>query len=243
MNYRNRIYQSYSTKRVNKLAPDTVAGFKPREPYLKKIIKEHFPKDKNASILELGCGHGAFQYYITKSGYANSIGIDRSEEQIQEAYRLGIKNVILANLVNHINSVKNNSLDLLIVFDVIEHFTKNELSDLINEFYRVLNQGGKIICHTTNAESPFGFHSREGDFTHEIAFTRESIAQLFLSYGFREVNSFEDKPIPHGMKSWGRYVLWEYFVRNVYRFFTIVETGGCERTAIFSRNFLTVVVK
>jgi len=243
MNYRNKIYQSYTTKSINKLAPDTLAGFKPREPYLKKIIKEHFPKDKNASILELGCGHGAFQYYITKAGYSCSIGIDRSEEQIQEAYRLGIKNVIFANLVNHINSVKNNSLDLLIVFDVLEHFTKNELSDLMNEFYRVLNQGGKIICHTPNAESPFGNSVMKGDFTHETSFTRESIAQLFLSHGFREVNSFEDKPIPHGIKSWGRFVLWKYFVRNVYRFFTIVETGGCERNAIFSRNFLTVVVK
>ena len=152
-------------------------------------------------------------------------------------------NVILADLVNYINSLKNNSLDLLIVFDVLKHFTKNELSDLINECYRVLNQGGKVICHTPNAESPFGFHMREWDFTHEIAFTRESIAQLFLSHGFREVNSFEDEPIPHGIMSWGGFVLWKCFVRNVYRFFTIVSTGGCERNAIFSRNFLTVVIK
>ncbi|NUO08514.1 MAG: class I SAM-dependent methyltransferase [Candidatus Brocadia sp.] len=243
MGYREKIYKYYSSNRIGKLAPDTVTGFKPREPYLRKIIKEHFPADKHAKILEIGCGHGAFQYYITQSGYLNSIGIDRSEEQIKEAYRLGIRNVVYADLVSYIKAVKNNSVDLLIAFDVIEHFSKDELSDLVDDFYRVLKTGGKIISHQPNGESPFGNFVKTGDFTHEIAFTRQSIAQLFLSSSFKEVTSYEDKPIPHGLKSLMRFVLWEYFVRNFYRLLIGIETGDCDRNAIFSQNFLTVAYK
>ncbi len=243
MNYREKIYRYYSSNRIDKLAPDSSEGFRSREPYIMKIIREHFPKERDARILEIGCGHGAFQYYITQAGYTGSIGIDGSEEQIHEAYRLGIKNVVHTDLVDYMKTVTNNSVDLLVAFDVIEHFTKQELSDIVEEFYRVLKGTGKIICHTPNGEGPFGNFMRTWDFTHELAFTRQSIAQLFLSSGFKEVKSYEDKPIPHGFKSTVRYILWEYCIRNVYRLLVTIEAGSCDKDAIFSQNFLTVVRK
>lgn len=243
INYRRKIYKYYSTNRIGKLAPATVEGFKGRAPYLKKIIKEHFPANKNISILELGCGHGAFQYFIAKAGYINSYGIDGSEEQVQEAHRLGISNVIEEDIIGYINKTQDKSIDLLIAFDVVEHFTKEELSDLVDNFFRVLKKGGKIICHIPNGEGPFGYFIRTGDFTHEMAFTRQSIAQLFLSSGFGEVKSYEDKPIPHGVKSSIRYLLWEFLIRNMYRFIVAVETGNADGNAIYSQNFLVVVQK
>jgi len=243
LNYRHKIYKHYSSNRIDRLAPETIAGFRPRESYLKKLIKDYFPKDKNIKILEIGCGHGTLQYYIAQAGYVNSIGIDASEEQVKEAHRLGIKNVIFADLAEYINMVEDNSIDLLIAFDVIEHFTKDELSGLVDEFYRIVKKGGRIIIHTPNGESPFSGSIRYGDFTHELAFTRQSIAQLFLSSGFSDVKSNEDKPIIHGLKSLIRYLLWEYLIRKFYWFLVIVETGGCDKEAIFTQNFLTVVRK
>lgn len=243
MDYRQKIYKYYSSNRLDKLAPDTIAGFKSREPYLKKTIKDIFPADKSARILEIGCGHGVLQYYINQAGYTDCIGIDGSEEQVQDAHRLGIKNVLHADIVDYVKGVGDNSIDFLIAFDVLEHFTKGELSNLVDEFYRILKMNGKIICHIPNGGGPFGYFIRTGDYTHETAFTRQSIAQIFLSSGFKEVKSYEDKPIPHGLKSIVRYILWEYVVRNLYRFLVIVETGGCDKDAIFSQNFLAVVVK
>ncbi|OGW24280.1 MAG: hypothetical protein A2X55_04965 [Nitrospirae bacterium GWB2_47_37] len=243
MSYREKIYKYYSSNRIGRLAPDTVAGFKLREPYLKKIIRDHFPENKNARIVEIGCGHGAFQYYIRKAKYINSIGIDGSEEQIKEAHRLGINNVFLGDLSDYIKYCETESIDLLIAFDVIEHFTKAELSNLTDEFCRTLKRGGKIICHTPNAEGIFGNFMRHWDFTHEIAFTRQSIAQLFLSSGFSKMESYEDKPIPHGLKSLIRYMFWQYFVRQSYRLLMLIETGGCDKNAIFSQNFLTIAMK
>jgi len=242
-NYRQKIYKYYSSNRIGSLAPDTIEGFKLRHPYFKKLIRQHFPGDRQSRILELGCGHGAFLHSIHNEGYVNANGVDGSEEQVKEAERLGIAGVSKGDLVEYLGDIEDGSLDLVIAIDVLEHFTKDELSDLVDELYRVLKEGGKVICHQPNGEGPFGNFMREWDFTHETGFTRQSIAQLLLSRNFRKVVSYEDKPVVHGFKSLGRYLLWEYFLRQVYRFARVVETGSCDADAIFTLNFLTVADK
>lgn len=242
-NYRQKIYQYYSSNRVGELAPSTVTGFVPRQPYFNKIIRGHFPADRRSRILELGCGHGAFLYSMHKEGYMNAVGIDGSEEQVKEAKRLGISGIKKGDLVEYLDDCEEESLDLVIAFDVIEHFTKNELSLLVDNLHRVLKKGGKFICHQPNSEGPFGNFMRDWDFTHETGFTRQSVAQLFLSSGFSSIQSFEDKPVVHGVKSLVRFVLWEYLIRQIYNFITLVETGAKDRSAIYSMNFLSVIIK
>ena len=243
INYKDKIYKYYSKIGIRGLAPENISGFKQREPFFHNIIKNFFPRDKNASILEIGCGHGAFQYFISKNGYMNSIGVDNSESQINEAKRLNIKNVMQVDLISYLKIIKNESLDVLIAIDVIEHFSKEEIDKIIEEFYRVLKKGGIIITHQPNGESLFGGSMRYWDFTHELAFTRNSIAQIFLANGFLDVKSFEDKPLMHGWISSLRLFLWEFFVRPLFRFIIAVETGAADRDIILSRNFLTVIKK
>lgn len=241
--YREKIYRHYSTDRIGRLAPESVAGFRRRAPYFRKLIRDHFPAARSAAILEIGCGHGAFLYFMREAGYLGARGIDDSPEQVREAQRLGIGEVRQADLAGHLRTLPDASLDLLVAFDVIEHFTKEELSGLADEFYRVLKPGGRLITHQPNGEGPFGGFMRHWDFTHETGFTRQSIAQLFLSSRFRKVSSFEDKPVIHGLKSLGRYVLWQFFLRQTYRLMRIVETGGCDADSVFTLNFLTVAEK
>jgi len=241
-NYREKIYKYYSNISGRNLAPQTIEGFKSREPFFDKIINEHFPKNKDINILEIGSGYGSFGYFIQESGYKNYIGIDGSESQVNEAQRLGI-NIELGNLVEYIQNLEDKSIDLLIAIDVIEHFTKEELSDLVDDFYRVLKKSAKIITHQPNAESPFGGSIRYGDFTHELAFTRSSISQLFLASGFESVKSYEDKPLAHSVKSKVRRVLWDKMIRPIYKFALIVESGEVDEEIVLTKNFLTVIKK
>lgn len=241
--YRDKIYRRYSSDRLGRLAPETVEGFRPRAPYFRKLIREYFPAARSAAILEIGCGHGAFLYFMRQAGYVNATGIDDSPEQVQEARRLGIAEVQSADVAEHLKTIPAESLDVLVAFDVIEHFTKEELSGLADEFYRVLRPGGRLITHQPNAEGPFGSFMRHWDFTHETGFTRQSIAQLLLSSSFRKVSSYEDKPVVHGLKSLVRYLLWEFLLRQACRIARIVETGSCDADAIFTLNFLTVAEK
>jgi len=240
--YRQRIYAAYVQSRDTPLAPDTVAGLKPRLPYLRQLVSRHFPRDKQVSILELGCGHGALLYALAQEGFKNISGVDTSPEQVAAAQKLGIKGVEQGDLMTKLSSTGDASLDVVVAFDVIEHFTKSELIPFVDEVHRVLKPGGCWIIHTPNAESPFGVRMRYLDFTHEQAFTRTSLGQLLMASGFKSVQCYEDRPTIHGFKSATRAILWTC-IRIWLLFYLVVETGAFDRKAVFSQNLLAIVRK
>jgi 2-polyprenyl-3-methyl-5-hydroxy-6-metoxy-1,4-benzoquinol methylase len=240
--YRTRIYSSYVENREQNLAPDDLDGLKPRAPYLRKLVNSHFPADKAAVIIELGCGHGALLHFAREAGYDNIRGVDGSSQQVAAARQLGIEGVERGDLVKTLSAQTDASFDVVVAFDVIEHFTRDELLDIVDAVHRVLKPQGRWIIHTPNGESPFVASVLFGDLTHELAFTRTSLAQLLLSSGFMQVRCFEDTPIPHGVKSLVRWVLWKVF-RNMLRLYTAAETGDAGSAHIFSRNLLAVATK
>lgn len=240
--YRTRIYSRYVTARTAPLAPATLDGLTPRAPMLRRLVAQHFPADRQAVITDLGCGHGAIVHFARQAGYVNVRGVDGSPEQVAAARRLGIEGVEEGDLLQTLAGLPDESQDCIVTFDVIEHFTRDELVGVVDAVRRVLRPGGRWIIHAPNGESPFGGRMRYWDLTHELAFTRTSIAQLLLSSGFTQVQSFEDAPIPHGAKSLLRWGLWK-FIRGGLRLYLAAETGDTARDAIFSQNFLTVAVK
>jgi len=237
--YRARIYRNYLGDAQKGKTQIGLDKFKSRAPYLKKIIQDHFPQYKEANILELGCGHGAFIYFMQLTGYKNVAGVDISSEQVRVAGELGIKGIIEGDLMDFLTTQSANSQDIVISFDVIEHFKKNELIPFVDEVHRVLRKNGKWIIHTPNGESPFFGRILYGDFTHEQAFTRQSISQILLSSGFKDVQCFEDKPVVHGVKSAVRRILWEVF-RQGFLLFNASETGVWDRQSIFTQNLLVI---
>jgi len=240
--YRQRIYKQYNSARQQSIAPINLEGLKNREPYFCKLIREHFPPEKSGTILDLGCGYGALIYFARQAGYTNITGIDTSAEQVEAAKRLGIEGVQEGELLSALEIRSAESVETIIAFDLIEHFTKTELITLTDKVYRVLRPNGTYIVHTVNGESPFANAIRYGDFSHELAFTRTSVSQLLLSSGFREVKCFEDTPIRHGIISFLRWLLWK-IIRGFLRFYVAVETGDISSQHIFTQNFLTIAKK
>ncbi|MHB8405660.1 MAG: class I SAM-dependent methyltransferase [Gammaproteobacteria bacterium] len=240
--YRQRIYDTYVQTRDTPLAPDTLAGFKPRLPYLRQLVRKHFPSDRDAAILELGCGHGALLHVLAQAGYAYTQGVDTSPEQVAAAQKLGIEGVEQGDVMAKLHSTGGSSLDVVVAFDVIEHFTKPELIFLVDEVRRVLKPGGRWIIHVPNAESPFGARIRYSDITHEQAFTHTSLAQLLLASGFASVRCYEDRPVAHGIKSMIRSALWEC-IRLGLLFYIAIEMGTWDSCAVFSQNLLAVARK
>ena len=240
--YRERIYPKYGTSLKKSQAPLNISGLKPRSSFMKHIIFQFFPKDRKSKILDLGCGYGALIYFAKELGYTDIIGIDGSPEQIEASRSLGIDNVELGDLKVYLESIEESTLDCIITFDVLEHFSKDELQPIIDDIYRVLKQGGNWIIHTINAESPFFGRIRYGDYTHEMSFTKNSISQILISSGFEQVNCYEDKPIPHGIKSTIRSFLWKG-IHILLQIYILIETGSKEDDLIFTQNFLTVCYK
>lgn len=83
---------------------------------------------KNGKILDVGCGDMYITNKLIKEGY-NIIGIDRTKP-----YHLKMD---ATNM-----SFKDNSFDMVIAFETIEH------CDCINEIKRILKPGGKLVLST-----------------------------------------------------------------------------------------------
>ncbi|MCK9187956.1 bifunctional 2-polyprenyl-6-hydroxyphenol methylase/3-demethylubiquinol 3-O-methyltransferase UbiG [Acidithiobacillus sp.] len=237
--YRERIYAGYVSARDRPLAPTNLDGLAPRLPYFRQMIRRHFPENTHAAILELGCGHGTLLYALQQAGYRNARGVDGSPEQVGAARRLGIQGVSEGNVMDVLRETSAASQDVVVAFDLIEHFTKVELVGLIDAVHRVLKPDGRWIIHVPNAEGPFGSRMRYGDYTHELAFTRQSLAQVLLSSGFSGVRCFEDRPVLHGLKSLVRAGWWTV-IRAGLLFYIAVETGAFDHSAVFSQNLLAV---
>lgn len=242
MDHRKQIYEHYVSAGQSASSPADLSGLERRAPYLKRVIANHFPANREASIIDLGCGHGAFIYFIRQAGYQNVIGVDVSPEQVSEAPRLGIAGVKQGDLLEYLKILPTASQDLVIAFDVIEHFTKDELLPLACEVHRVLCENGKWILHTPNGEGLFGSRSYFSDFTHQTSFTRNSMVQFLGSMGFSNISCYEDKIVVHGWKSAIRYVIWES-VQFILRVVLAAETGNLTNDYILSQNMLTVSFK
>ena len=239
--WKKRLYESYvSSGQAGAFTASAEETFRPRKSYIEHLISKYFPSDRNAEILDLGCGHGAFLYFLRKAGYARISGVDTSAEQISKAHEFGITSAVCQPAFEYISNVPSESLDMVLLFDILEHLERQELFDLLDEVYRVLRAGGVCLIHVPNGEGIFGMRIRFGDLTHVQAFTQDSGRQLLTTIGFSQVNCFEEKPVVHGVVSLIRRVLWDLGTVGP-RLLVAAETGFTK--PILSENLLVRSVK
>lgn len=178
-------------------------------PYFDKLIETHLPKDPKLNILDLACGHGKLIHALKKHGFSQVSGIDISQEQVDSAHQLGLKEIQCQDLHSFLKEATSASFDVIFMMDILEHLDKQEVFDVLDEVARILKPNGTIILHVPNGAGLFGMKIRYGDFTHINAFTHQSMQQVLLACGFKNVECFEDKPTIHGLKSLIRYALWQ----------------------------------
>jgi len=243
VSFKNRIYAQYVDSRNPPgrecaSASDTTVG---TNPYLHRLVRKHFPRARDAAIVDLGCGDGSLLRTARDLGYTSAWGIDCSPQQVARAHRAGLTNVVLGDLREALAGVTDESQDCVVALDVLEHFGRDDIGQICDAVHRVLRSGGQFIAHVPNCESPFGARIRYGDLTHETGFTRASIEQLFAVVGFRDARCFEDVPVVHGPVSAGRFVLW-HLLRTAAATWIAVETGSGRR-AIVSQGLIAIGIK
>lgn len=104
---------------------------------------------KEAEILEIGCGNGAFLEYLrNKMGFENSVGIDLNEKAIEFARdnrKLNAENIN----VNRMNS--DSKYDLVISMESIEH--SNDLNEFMKNVSGILKDKGFFLITTPYNDS------------------------------------------------------------------------------------------
>lgn len=195
--------------------------------------------DRDAPILELGCGDGSLLAYLHHRGFSNLSGVDISAEQVAAARARGLR-VECADVLSYLESQPDASLQAMLAVDVFEHLTRDELLRLAGSMHAALRPGGMLLVQTANGAGLFPGQVIYGDLTHQTVFTPASLAQLLTSVGFERLRFYETGPIPIRLRGKLDVALWRCIklLANAAR---SVETG--KRQAIWTENFICCAFK
>ncbi len=207
--------------------------------YLDSNIKVILPKNKDVKILDIGCGVGRFLKYLQENGYKNIYGVEIGKEQNQFLKDKGF-DIYQFDIIEFLKNTKE-KFNFVSMFDVLEHFTKEEIVELLPLLKNILNDNGILVIRVPNGEAMFKGGIMYGDFTHETFFTARSMKQIFNIFGFSKINIYPIYPNKHSLKSSIRYYGYKFF-EFIYKIGLIFERGGVN-DFISTQNILGVIKK
>ena len=126
-----------------------------------EIKKTNHSFPAGSSVLEIGFGNGSFLTY-SKENKWNICGIEINEDLVKTAIGCGFDVRHSDNLM----AFDDNSFDLIVAFDVLEHIPQDALSNFVKEVRRILKFNGFFLARFPNGDSPFGLSNQNGDVTH-----------------------------------------------------------------------------
>lgn len=136
---------------------------------------------QNKSVLDIGCGRGELLLYALKRDAQKVVGIDYS--QSAKDYCDQILNTLEAIKRSKVNAqvmdakkleFPDQSFDIVVMLDVVEHLHAWELEVALKEAHRVLKSDGLLIAHTSPNKfmmdvvrffvAPFGIKLKSNEF-------------------------------------------------------------------------------
>ena len=220
---KDRFFERYRSTHVSHRKPAVTLEWLERRA---RVWRRHFgdliPPKRDAAILDVGCGEGGFLWWLDRLGYTNSRGIEISGEQVAVAQSLGIR-AEQADLWDVVGT-QAGAFDLILYRNVLEHFSRPQVLDILERTKRALSPGGRLVVQVPNGESPFFGRIRYGDFTHELAFTRSSVTQVLKMIGFEEIQVRPVPPVPESARGMLRLPLWK-LVEFFYKILLFAEVG------------------
>lgn len=238
--YRELLYLNYHTNQSGRASETDLYSLfgRERDQFSKEIIPHLDSLPKAASILDIGCGSGSLIAALKDKGFTQIIGMDLSEEQVSIAHKIGIVEVQLADAFDFLRT-SNEQFDVITGMDIIEHFSKDELVDMLLLIQKSLKPGALSLFRTPNLDAPFASVFAHGDFTHETFLNASSAQQVFLATGFSSVRVYSSHMHVKGMlKKFLRKVL-----ITIHIFFyksQLFASGRSTKNIVFSPNLIIV---
>jgi SAM-dependent methyltransferase len=143
--------------------------FQIRRRWIFDRIKKFIPPP--ARVLEVGCGTGNVSSFLSLKGYV-ATGCEFYPDAIGKAWP-GF--LIVQGDANDL-PFKDNSFDIVGLFDVIEHFQDD--TTLLKKTVRVVKEGGIIIVTVPAREELWSWVDEVS--LHKRRYTRENLKKLFL---------------------------------------------------------------
>lgn len=228
------LYRRYRSTGQASVGLDEV-GWKQRAPVVAHIARRHLPEDRDTRVLDLGCGDGLMLGWLERAGYRRLQGVEISDEQVRAAREICDVEIHHQDVMTHLREREAASADAVVAIDLLEHFPREGLLDVLDEIHRVLADGGRLVIQVPNGEGLFGSGVRYGDVTHELAFTDQSTCQVLRAAGFSQVRCEEIVAPGRGLVKSARRAAWRVATLP-FRLLHLVERGRW--SVLLSRNLV-----
>ena len=131
-------------------------------------------------LLEIGFGNGSLLAWARGRG-AQVRGLELDAGLCEAGQRAGfdVGQHSLADLL-----ARGDRYDLIVAFDVLEHWDHAELVTNFATLHGLLIEGGRFIARFPNGQSPFGRVYQHGDFSHRSTLSTYKIEYLARLSGF-----------------------------------------------------------
>jgi len=166
--------------------------------YLLEIIKS--VKLKGLSVIDIGCGTGALDFYFASKG-AKVIGIDISKNAIRiarkNAINFGLSNSVKFSTRKFPMSDMDRKFNLAICSEILEHL-KDDLQ-AVKAVHKLLNSNGLVIFASPSANSPLyklGLTKNHDELAgHLRRYKPESLDSLIRCAGFKIIRMYKKQGI------------------------------------------------
>jgi len=178
--------------RVNDLSP---TGRKCTWRYYDALFSSSLPDERHSRILDFGCGAGVFvEWLVRDKKYTNVVGIDRDDGQVSFATKLGLPVLLVKDGARWL--IEQQSFDLIVVNDVLEHIPAPAHTTLLDTLRSKLSCSGLIVFRVPNANSAFAARYRYIDSTHARSYTETSLAHELSCAGFTNIQISAEPWLP-----------------------------------------------
>lgn len=152
------------------------------------------PVDKDAAVLDIGCGSGRVLAFLAASGYRRLEGFDRDPEAVRAAQARGIARVAVDDDWARFLAQRERAFDLIVLKDVIYYLPRERVADALRAVRGALKPGGRVIVEVFNGATLTGpFVAYKDDAILWIP-TEHTVKSFLTRAGFASVTVHAQRP-------------------------------------------------
>lgn len=172
----------------------SVEEIKRRQSVYLRYVVEARANSRGQFFLDAGCGRCEFLTLLKGHGIS-ARGVDTNRIAAELGKKLNV-DVISLDAFEYLESLEDNSLIGLSMFQVIEHFDFRRVDDILETAYKKISPNGIIIIESVNPYCPTALGKFYLDPTHIRPYASDLMKFMLEWHGFEKVKIIYSSPLP-----------------------------------------------